>query len=330
MLKSLLPSDYPKFWLKRGIAARLLQPLGNLYAGLGILREMSTQQVAVDIPVVCVGNLSIGGVGKTPIVSALATALQSQGVAVHILAHGYGGKMTQATRVNPKHHCAGDVGDEALLHAQTAPTWIGRDRAIAARLAVEAGADMIILDDGWQNPRLKKDMVIAVVNADDPFGNGLLLPAGPLRLKPAALWSADAVVAVGEILHSVLEPFHPVHGRRVSSWRKPFAADGAVFAFCGLGRSGQFMKSVEKLCAESGVELSGIKTYPDHYPWNRETLAEITEAAGSARLVTSAKDWQRLPEDWQQKVGIIDLNIAWAIPDKFTELCQKIGNLTKK
>ena len=328
-LKSLWPSDYPDFWLERGVTARLLRPLAAVYAGLGSLRQRFVAPVAVAIPVVCIGNLSVGGVGKTPTVAALVAVLQAQGIQVHILAHGYGGAIKDPVLVDPEHHSAHDVGDEALLHAQIAPTWVGRNRACAADMAHRAGAELVLLDDGWQNPRLHKDMVIAVVHADDPFGNGFLLPAGPLRQKPEMLRSADTVIAIGDRLHPDLESFRPLHGRRLSTWRTPIARGESVFAFCGLGRSRQFEENVRRLCTDTGVHFCGIRSYPDHYPWDQETLSEIAEASGSGRLVTSAKDWQRLPEDWQKHVGIIDLKIVWSFPEQFSQLCQKICNLSK-
>ena len=328
-LKLLLPNDYPNFWLKRGIVARLLQPFGNFYAGLGVFRYMLTQPIAVDVPVVCVGNLSIGGVGKTPVVAALSESLQAQGLQVHIIGHGYGGSIRAATQVDPTVHRASDVGDEALLHCQVAPTWIGRDRGIAARLACEAGADVILLDDGWQNPRLRHTMVIAVVDGDNPFGNGLLLPAGPLRLKPSALWSAHAVIALGQGVDSSLTGIEVIHGSRISTWRTPFQAEETVFAFCGLGKSRQFAENIQRLCASTGVNLSGVKAFPDHFPWDEEILQELSRAADTATLVTTAKDWQRLPEDWKERVRIVDLEIDWTDPAEFEEICQKICNLTK-
>ena len=328
--KSFWPHDYPTFWRKRGVIARLLQPLSGVYGFLGFVRQSVISPIAVDIPVVCIGNLSVGGVGKTPVVAALVAELQKQGIAVHILAHGYGGAIREATRVCPQQHHARDVGDEALLHAEVAPTWTGRDRVLAARLAHQAGAELLLLDDGWQNPKLQKDRVVAVVNADDPFGNGLLLPAGSLRQKPDTLHDADVVIAIGERVHPVLEPFDLIHGRRQSIWRTPFQPGDSVFAFCGLGRSQQFTENIQRLCIETGVHFCGIKTYPDHYPWDEKTLNNISQTAESAHLVTSAKDWCRLPEDWQRRVRIVDLNIVWTDSVQFVQFCQKIGNLAKK
>ncbi|NQY82473.1 MAG: tetraacyldisaccharide 4'-kinase [Alphaproteobacteria bacterium] len=326
-----LPSDYPRFWAYRGIHAELLRPLSLVYRGLGWLRTCWITPAQVAIPVVCIGNLSIGGVGKTPTVMALAKALRGRGIAVQILAHSYGGSLKQVTRVDPARHLAAEVGDEALLLAQVTATWIGRDRVAAAYAAQQTGAELLLLDDGWQNPSLHKDAVVVVINAEDPFGNGYLLPAGPLRQPQSALCTASAVIAIGAEVHPDLSALPVIHARRLGIWGhgvEHLHTGGEVFAFCALGRSGQFGQTVQQLCAESGLVYRGLKGYGDHHPWDQVTFDEITAAAGSAQLVTSAKDWQRLPPQWQQSVSVITLKLEWSAPQNFATLVKKIGNLT--
>jgi tetraacyldisaccharide 4'-kinase len=200
----------PEFWRRDGALAHALAPLSWAWAAGARGRQAGARPEHAAAPVLCVGNLTVGGAGKTPTVLALLRRLRERGRKPHALSRGYGGRLKGPLRVAAG-HTAAQVGDEALLLAEAAPTWIARDRAAGARAAVAAGADVIVMDDGFQNPSLAKDLSLVVVDAAYGFGNGRLLPAGPLR-EPIArgLARADAVVLVLPSLDERLAPLPPM------------------------------------------------------------------------------------------------------------------------
>ncbi len=173
----------PEFWQSDGALARLLAPLGAAYGLAGRLRRARARPAACGVPVVCIGNLVAGGAGKTPVALAVAGRLQDQGRAVQLLTRGYGGRARGPLRVEPGRQGAAEVGDEALLLAARAPTWVARDRAAGAAAAVAAGAEVLVMDDGFQNPALAKDLSLLVVDGASGFGNGRVMPAGPARRR---------------------------------------------------------------------------------------------------------------------------------------------------
>ena len=162
----------PEFWERPGPLPALLAPLGWAYAAAGRLRRAATTPWRAPVPVLCVGNLVVGGAGKTPVAMDLVKRLLRRGERPHLLSRGYGGTLTGPIQVDATRHHYRDVGDEALLLARVAPTWIARDRAAGARAAVAAGATVLVLDDGFQNPRLVQDLTFLVVDGLYGFGNG--------------------------------------------------------------------------------------------------------------------------------------------------------------
>ena len=171
----------PEFWARDGGFAALLAPLGLSYDLAGRLHRALARPHSVPVPVICVGNLVAGGAGKTPLVIALVEALATRGQRAYCLTRGYGGCEAGPVRVDPAAHDAKRVGDEALLLARIAPTWVARDRAAGARAASAAGAGIIVMDDGFQNPHIAKDLSLLAVDGAYGFGNAKVMPAGPLR-----------------------------------------------------------------------------------------------------------------------------------------------------
>src|SRR5947209_10030666 len=195
-----VPMRAPEFWHEPpGLAANLLAPVGAAWDLAARLRRAVARPYRAPVPVLCVGNLVAGGSGKTPIVLSLAGMLREAGIAVHIVTRGYGGDLAGPVRVDPDRHDAIAVGDEALLLAASAPCWVARDRAAGSAAAAEAGAAIILLDDGFQNPSVAKDLSLVVVDSEYGFGNGRVMPAGPLR-EPVApgLARTDAILLIGD------------------------------------------------------------------------------------------------------------------------------------
>lgn len=305
----------PAFWYRpAGPLAALLTPLGVLYGLAGALRGRWTTAQRAGVPVLCVGNLVAGGAGKTPVVLSLLQALQARGVAVHALTRGHGGAERGPLAVDPARHTAADVGDEALLLAAQAPTWVARDRAAGALAAVAAGARAIVMDDGFQNPGLAKDLSLLVVDGTAGFGNGRLIPAGPLR-EPVArgLARADAAVVMGEDRMGVtagVAPLLVLHARIETG--ESGLAGRRVLAFAGIGRPQKFFATLRGL----GAEIVETHPFADHHPYGAgEVRRLLTRAeALAAEPVTTAKDAVRLPTALRDRVRVLPVHAAWSDP----------------
>ncbi len=291
----------PAFWWRRdrGLAAFLLAPFARIFGAAAGRRMERPHRFRPPVPVICVGNFVVGGAGKTPTALAVAKLARGRGLRPGFVASGYRGAAADALRVGPA-TTAAQAGDEALILAAAAPTAVGRDRAAAARLlAAEGDIDLIIMDDGFQNPDVAKDLSLMVVDAGAGLGNGLTMPAGPLRAPfLSQLRRADAVLIVGEgdaaepviraaaslprpILHATLQP------SRIKEWRK-----GPILAFAGIGRPAKFFASLAAVGAPAAVERS----FPDHHPYSAADATRLmAEAdAGGLRLITTEKDLARL------------------------------------
>lgn len=308
----------------------LLSPLGWAY-GAGVrLRLALARPAQASLPVVCVGNLVAGGAGKTPVALALGEWFQAHGRNPHFLSRGYGGSLPGPVRVNAERHHCRQTGDEALLLSRTAPTWVSRDRPAGARAAALAGADMVIMDDGFQNPSLAKDLSLVVVDGEYGIGNGRLLPAGPLRESVAgALSRADAVVVLGEDgsgigagIRTAIETAGIGAGIENAGDRMPVLKarlapgdDGEewrgrkVLAFAGIGRPEKFFRSLR----EAGAEVVAAHAFPDHYPYGEDEAAALIEAAeaAGAEPVTTAKDAERLSVVMRDRVRVFAVRVQW-------------------
>ena len=306
--------EAPAFWARdgSGIPQRLLRPLGAVTAAI-TARRVAQSGWAAPVQVMCCGNAALGGSGKTTLALDLLRRLQARKVAAHSLIRGYGGSARGVHRVNTRDE-AGLVGDEALLLAQIAPTWIGADRAASARAAITAGAECLVLDDGLQNPTLRKDMSLLVVDGGFGFGNRHVFPAGPLREPVATAASrCRAAILIGKDEHAaeaVLPPTCQVI--RASLVAAPEASELSgrrVLAFAGIGRPGKFFASL----AEVGAVLAGRRTFPDHHPFTDADIRRLEQDAArlEAILVTTAKDAIRLSPRDRLRVRVLQVGLAW-------------------
>ena len=316
----------PRWWYVKparsaGLLRLLLTPGSWIWAYETRRRIAKAQPVDARVPVICVGNLTMGGSGKTPIVRELLARLTAGGVNAHALSRGHGGRLAGPVRVDREAHSAAEVGDEPLMLAQDVPVWISRDRVAGAHAAAEAGAQMIVMDDGHQNPSLQKALSLVVVDGETrgewPFGDGAVFPAGPMR-EPLArgLERADAVVLLLPTDLDAPDPAllallgaRPVLIARLEAAGPP--PPGPQLGFAGVAKPWK----VERALKAAGCELVDFTPLADHARLDEALLRALARRAADlgAGLVTTEKDWARLPVDWRSKVA------AWPVRARFED-----------
>jgi tetraacyldisaccharide 4'-kinase len=325
----------PAFWWQSGkgglSAGGLLAPLAAIYGGIAAARMRLRGQRA-GVPVICIGNLTVGGAGKTPTALAVAHLLHAAHERPFFLTRGYGGRLAGPVRVNPKVHTSVDVGDEPLLLARLAPTVVARNRAAGAQFAQYAGASVIVMDDGLQNPALVKDLAFVVIDGRRGIGNGWVIPAGPLRAPlHGQLDRVQALIVIGPpdrvtavtdragqnglpIFHASLEPD-----------RNIIAAIGRrkVLAFAGIGHPDKFFATL----TEAGVTIAERIGFDDHHRFTPAQARDLLVQARAANLmlVTTEKDLVRLSGDPQlaelaQHASALPVRLVVEEQDQFRQL----------
>lgn len=308
----------PDFWRREGgFLGGALAPLGWGY-GLGTrIRFALARPGKCPVPVLCVGNVVAGGAGKTPVALSLGERLMKQGRKVHFLSRGFGGTQAGPLAVDPATHTVRDVGDEALLLAAQAPAWIAADRLAGARAAAQ-GADAVIMDDGFQNPAVAKDLSFLVVDGRYGFGNGRMIPAGPLREPVAdAMGRADVLVVMGDDEAGVgnhpdvQEQGLPVLKAQVRPGTLVGELKGGpVIAFAGIADPEKFFATLE----DAGCDLSARHAFPDHHPYSPQDIQRLKTEAGEmkASLVTTAKDAARLSPRDLEGIKVLTISVEWS------------------
>lgn len=318
----------PQWWYRREVrrgmpmTRALMTPVSWVWAAATARRIANAEPVDPGVPVICIGNVTMGGTGKTPIVRAVAGRLAARGRKVHLLSRGYGGRLTGPLQVDALRHTSAEVGDEPLMLARDFPVWVARDRAAGAKAAAAAGAEVVVMDDGHQNPSVKKALSLVVVDGETrndewPFGDGRVFPAGPMRepLK-AGLARAEAVVVLlpGDLrgidpeLAAALGPMAQLAAHLEAAAAPPA---GPQVGFAGVGKPWK----VERALKAAGCELCDFANFPDHFAYDEAALTRLADRAAQfgAGLVTTEKDWIRLPAAWRERVT------PWPVAARFDD-----------
>lgn len=328
----------PRFWAREvdpksreaaPILRLLLTPAAWIYAEVTRRRIRSTKPADIPPIVLCVGNLTAGGVGKSPVVAALREQILEQfGLRVATLSRGYKGRLKAPTKVDAESHSAKDVGDEPYMLSFTGESWIGADRAAAGRAMADDGVEVIIMDDGHQNPSLKKDVSIVVVDAAAGFGNGFVIPKGPLRETiHEGLNRADAIIIMGEgdAPTDVYATDLPVFRGRVQPAID--LPDGRYVAFAGIGRPEKFFDTLEAL----GANLCDSVPFPDHHVFTSGDLRYLKRLADdhNAQLITTEKDFVRLSEATRNGIAYLPIRVEFDKPGQFNQLIHEWINVPR-
>ncbi len=299
----------PDFWSERGWQAYALLPFSLVYDALRRLKNHRVKPYHAKAAVLCIGGITAGGAGKTPLALLIGEWMKSRGKKAFFLSRGYGGRLKEATLVDPTKHTAHDVGDEPLMLAAVLPTIIAAERPRGAELAASLGADIIIMDDGLHNPTIAKTRSILVIDGSVGFGNGFLLPAGPLRAPLGeTLSKVDAVFVVNPgqdfsmpenpkpTFTAISQPIgvNDVRGKR---W----------VAFCGLAYPQKFFTTLHNL----GAHVMATRSFADHHPYTPEEVEGLRRMASAhgAQLITTAKDWVRLPEAERHGISVLHIQL---------------------
>lgn len=318
----------PSFWARPGLLPALLAPAAALWSLGAVLRQKRGRPGKIGIPVLCIGNLVAGGAGKTPTALSLGAFLKARGHTPHFLTRGYGGSLAGPVLVDPARHRADEVGDEALLLAGVAPTWVAKDRVAGAKSAEASGASVVVMDDGFQNPALAKDLSFLVIDGAYGFGNGRLMPAGPLReTVSAGIARAQAAVIIGEDAHgiaAVLEGKLPVlHAHLEPDPAARRLAGRVVMGFAGIARPEKFYATLRRL----GASVAATQDFADHHPYTPDEIMALCESASAfgALPVTTEKDLVRFPPEARGMVETVRVRLAWDDPAARDALLERLG-----
>jgi tetraacyldisaccharide 4'-kinase len=294
----------------------MLSPIAALYAAT-TARRMARPGQSLPLPVICCGNATAGGAGKTTVALDLGERLKARGLAAHFLLRGYGGKLKGPARVDLASHDSRAVGDEALLLAAIAPTWVSADRAAGGAAAQAAGAQAIIMDDGLQNPTLEKSLSLLIIDGSYGFGNSRVIPSGPLR-EPvfAAAARCQAAVLIGEdetgALAQLPSDLPVLRARLVPGPEAAVLAGKPVVAFCGIANPRKFFATLQ----EAGAVLAARHPFADHYPFDDQEIRDILAEAEKLRAtpVTTRKDIVRIPPALRTGIQVVSIALAWDDP----------------
>ncbi len=314
--------EAPKFWYKKNLSSKILSilffPLSILWILISLLKNVLTTKYKSKLKVICIGNLTIGGTGKTPFAIYTFKLLKNLGFKPVFLTRGYGGLLKGPVEVKNTHNFR-DVGDEALLLNKIGPTFISKDRSLGAKL-IEKHKDnfnVIIMDDGLQNYQLEQDVKFMLVDKNLKFGNEFCIPAGPLR-EPAnqGLMRIDAIVLTGN--NNRKFDFNNVHNKtvfnsKVKTIKLPKIKNEKLLAFCGLANSNKFYETLK----ENGFNITYTKSFPDHYEYKNEDIDKLISEANkqNLKLITTEKDYVKIKND-KNLINTLPIEMEVDLKDK--------------
>lgn len=307
----------PKYWQSDHFISKILTPFGYVYGLATALRLKLKKGYQAKIPVICIGNITAGGVGKTPISMAIAQMLQAEGMHPFFISRGYGGKLN-GVLVDLKTMTAADIGDEPMMLATIAPTVVSADRGKAAQIAEQNGADVLIMDDGFQNPSLKKDISFLVFNGEMGVLNGKIIPAGPMResLK-SGLKRADAVIMIGNdktnLTSQIDKPIFKAHIKEQDVQED----SEKVIAFAGIGYPQKFYNSLMKC----GLTIEKAYDFPDHHFYQKDELKTLIKKANKRGLpiYTTLKDYVKIPDNLKEHFKVLHIDAVFDDSNAFFE-----------
>ena len=315
-----MPIKTPHFWTELSWQSVILFPVSYIWRFGHYAQQKILNTKETEIPVICVGNLTVGGSGKTPVVITLCRFLSGIGKSTSILTRGFGGKEKGPIFVSTNLHQSLDVGDEPLMMANSLDVCVSRNRPLGANHILDKKKyDCIVMDDGLQNPTLKKDLNIAVFDGKFGIGNGFLLPAGPMRQKlEVGIQNIDLVIFNGKDetgLGQKIPPHIPIFTGELQPDEEIVEKmkNRRVFGFAGIGNPSRFFKTLNNI----GTDLVGEAHFADHHPYTDADLTQLYEEAmqSGAELVTTQKDWMRLPTDWRDRVLTVPVRIHFSADD---------------
>jgi len=311
----------PKYWQSNSIISKLLEPIGLIYGGLTAMRLKFKKPRKTDVPVICIGNITAGGTGKTPVSVSIAKMLATEMFHPFFVTRGYGGKL-QNVVVNLKKHSAQEVGDEPLLLAKQAPVVVNANRYEGAKLAIKEGADIIIMDDGFQNPSLHKDLSFLVFDGNYGIGNGKIIPAGPLRETLSdGIKRADALIILGNDKHHLAErtklPVFFAHTEPVQTT----ISHQRIVAFAGIGHPQKFYHTLSM----QGFEVVKTIDFPDHHFYSKDELESIVKIAQqlNAEIYTTGKDFVKIPPSMHKYINVLEIAVVWDEPEQLTSFIRE-------
>ena len=315
-------------WNTKNLIAYVLFPISYIYGVLSKISFTFIRPKKVSIPVISVGNLSVGGTGKTPITRYIVKFFQRNGLKTATILRGYKGRITHTTKVDPSIHKADDVGDEAILHSYDGDTWVSTNRYLGAQEAIKYGAEIIILDDAHQNFSLKKDISLIVVDGTEMFGNEYLLPAGPLRENiKSGLNRADGIIICNESidLHREIEKSNkPIfYNKFIPEINLKELKDCEAYAFCGIANPRRFYKTLE----DYGVKVVKKKTFGDHHKYKDNEINDILRNSTRLGLVTitTEKDITKIKKKYRDKISTLKIKVEWRNNQFIDFLIKKIS-----